>query len=54
MVDRKKVDQIIVRLTESEKKFLLERAEEEERAISVIVKSALRSNIRGLRNKNRE
>lgn len=43
MEKEKRIEQIIVKLTKSEKRFLTEKAEEEDRTISVIVKSALRS-----------
>lgn len=42
MDKKKKSSQIIVRVTEREKNFLLRKAEEEDRTISAIVKGALR------------
>ena len=42
MEKEKKTSQIIVRMTEREKNFLEERAEEEDRTISSVVKGALR------------
>lgn len=46
MKKEKKTSQIIVRVTEKEKQFLLEKAEEEERTISAIVKGALKERYR--------
>lgn len=42
MKSERKTSQIIVRMTEKEKNFLMERAEEEDRALSAVVKGALR------------
>ena len=42
MYKERKTSQIIVRVTEREKNFLMERAEEEDRTLSSIVKGALR------------
>lgn len=42
MKREKKTSQIIVRMTEKEKNFLLRKAEEEERTLSAIVNGALR------------